>query len=63
MIPVGSLLFSNDYMRANNKRLSGVVLEVRDDLWGKKYSVFLSNGITHWMDEEMIRDLFDVFID
>ena len=60
MIQVGTLLVSNDYMVRNNKLLSGVVLEVKDDLWGWNHRVYLSNGTTHWMDERNIRDLFEV---
>ena len=55
---IGSLLISNDYLIRNNKLLSGVILEIRDDLWGKNYRVYLSNGIQHWMDEGKIRDFF-----
>jgi len=60
VIQVGTLLVSNDYMVRNNKLLSGVILEVKDDLWGWNHHVYLSNGTTHWMDERRIRDLFEV---
>jgi len=60
MIPIGTLLVSNDYMVRNNKLLSGVILESKNHLLGNRYRVYLSNGITHLMTEENIRDLFEV---
>jgi hypothetical protein len=59
----GTLLLPNSYLIANNQPLSGLVLEVHDDLWGKNYRIFLSNGNTVWKDSSTIRDLWVVVED
>ncbi len=56
----GVLLLPNSYLIANKKPISGLILEIRDDLWGKNYKIFLSNGNTVWKDESSIRDLWEV---
>ena len=59
--PIGTLLLPNEYMVRNGNSTTGLILEVRDDLRGKNYRVFLSpSGITKWLDEDTIRNLFDV---
>lgn len=56
----GTLLLPNGYLVANNKPISGIILEIRDDLWGKNYKIFLNNGNTVWKDESTIHDLWIV---
>ena len=57
---VGDLLLPNSYLIANKNPLTGIVLEIIDDIWGKNYKVLLSNGIVHWMDTDKINGLFVV---
>jgi hypothetical protein len=33
-LPPGTLLLPNDYLIANNKPISGIIIDVVDDLWG-----------------------------
>ena len=56
----GTLLLPNDYLIANNKPISGIIIDVVDDLWGKNYKIFLSNGNTVWKEEGSIADLWNV---
>ena len=58
LLPIGTLLLPNDYQVRNGKPVSGVILERKDDLWGANYRVHLSNGITRWIGDDVIRDLF-----
>lgn len=58
LLPVGTLLLPNDYQVRNGKPVSGVILEIKDDLWGANYRVHLSNGNTKWIGDDVIRDLF-----
>lgn len=37
----------------------GLILEIKDDLFGVNYRVHLSNGITRWIGDDVIRDLFE----
>ena len=58
-LPPGTLLLPNEYLSRDGKSTSGLVLEVRDDLWGKNYLVFLSRtSHSKWLGEDSIRDLF-----
>ena len=58
---IGTLLLPNEYMVRNGNSTTGLILEVRDDLWGKNYRVFLSpSGITKWLGEDTIRNLFEI---
>ena len=57
---VGTILMPGEYMRANKSFISGVILEVKDDLWGMNYRIALTNGNVVWKDERAIRDLWDV---
>lgn len=57
---IGDLLLPNSYQIANGKPVSGVIIDVVDDLWGLSYKVLLSNGIQHWLDDDRIRGLFEV---
>jgi hypothetical protein len=59
-LPPGTLLLPNDYLIANNKPISGIIIDVVDDLWGKNYKIFLSNGNTVWKEEGSIADLWNV---
>jgi len=56
----GTLLLPNDYLIANNKPISGIIIDVVDDLWGRNYKIFLSNGNTVWKEEGSIADLWNV---
>ena len=56
----GTLLLPNDYLIANNKPISGISIDVVDDLWGKNYKIFLSNGKTMCVEEGSIADLWNV---
>ena len=57
---VGTILMPGEYMRGKKYFLSGVILEVKDDLWGNNYRIALTNGNVVWKDERTIRDLWDV---
>jgi len=59
-LPPGTLLLPNDYLIANNKPISGIIIDVVDDLWGRNYKIFLSNGNTVWKEEGSIADLWNV---
>jgi len=59
-LPPGTLLLPNDYLIANNKPISGIIIDVVDDLWGRNYKIFLSNGNTVWKEEGSINDLWNV---
>lgn len=59
-IPIGSLLIPNEYMRANSNYTSGIVMEVKDDLWGPNYRVLLSRGFDKWISHETVLNLFEV---
>ena len=57
--PCGTLLLPNEYLSRDGKGTSGIVLDVKDDLWGCNYLVFLSRtSHTKWLGEDTIRDLF-----
>ena len=59
--PIGSLLLPNEYARARGRVTSGIVLAVKDDLWGYNYEVFLiPQGFKKWLQKDVIRDLFTV---
>jgi hypothetical protein len=58
LLPNGTLLLPNDYQFRRVNPVSGLVLESRDSLLGKSYRVYLSNGNTKWIDDDVIRDLF-----
>lgn len=58
-LPRGTLLLPNDYQVRNGKPVSGLILEIKDDLFGVNYRVHLSNGITRWIGDDVIRDLFE----
>jgi len=53
----GDLLVPNDYMRANGSFIYGIVLEKTP--YGH-VKVFLTNGTTHWKDEDSLLGLFNV---
>lgn len=36
-----------------------MILEIKDDIFGVNYRVHLSNGITRWIGDDVIRDLFE----
>lgn len=56
----GTLLTPNAYMVQNGNPTCGVVLETKTSIREKqKYKVFLTNGLTHWLNEVTIRSLFD----
>ena len=59
---VGDLLLPNEYQIRNPPAYIGVVVEVKHFPSGfpPQFRVFLNNGITHWMNENTITDLFDV---
>ena len=57
-LPVGTLLLPGDYQIRNGNPISGLVLEVKDDIFGMNYRVHLSNGNTKWIGDDVIRDLF-----
>lgn len=59
-LPSGTLLLPNEYLIANNKPLTGLIVGVMDDLWGRNYRIFLSNGNTVWKDERDIKDLWNI---
>ena len=59
-IPIGSLLIPNEYMVRNSKHPFGIVMEVKDDLWGESYRVFLTTGFDKWITYDTIRNLFEV---
>ena len=59
-IPIGSLLVPNEYMQANSNYTSGIVMGVKDDLWGPSYRVLLSHGFDKWIPYDTIIDLFVV---
>ena len=59
-LPLGTLLLPNEYLIANNKPITGLIVEVRDDLWGRNYKIFLSNGNTVWKDKRTIDDLWNI---
>lgn len=59
-IPIGSLLIPNEYMVRNSKHPFGIVMEVKDDLWGASYRVFLTTGFDKWITYDTIRNLFEV---
>ena len=59
-IPIGSLLIPNEYMVRNSKHPFGIVMEVKDDLWGASYRVFLTTGFDKWISHETILNLFEV---
>jgi hypothetical protein len=59
-IPIGSLLIPNEYMVRNTNYTSGIVMEVKDDLWGPNYRVLLSQGFDKWISHETILNLFEV---
>ena len=59
-IPIGSLLVPNEYMVRNSKHPFGIVMEVKDDLWGASYRVFLTTGFDKWITYDTIRNLFEV---
>ena len=45
----------------NGKITSGLILGVADDVWGYNYEVFLTPyNFTKWLEEDTIRNLFDV---
>lgn len=59
--PIGSLLLPNEYMVNNGKITSGLILGVADDVWGYNYEVFLTPyNFAKWLEEDTIRNLFDV---
>lgn len=60
---VGTILMPNEYLRANRKFISGVILETKDDLWGMSYRIVLTNGNVVWEDAATVRDLWDVVED
>lgn len=57
---VGSLLLPGAYLNQRGTKVSGIIVEVVDDLWGPNYRVLLSNGIVKWFDGNAIRDLWEV---
>lgn len=57
-LPIGTLLLPNEYQIGRGSPLTGVILQIKDDLWGFNYKVHLSNGITKWIGDDVIRDLF-----
>lgn len=57
---VGTILMPGEYLRANKSFISGMLLEVVDDLWGHNYRIALTNGNVVWKDEGTVRDLWDV---
>lgn len=57
---VGDLLLPNAYQVGRGKPVAGIVLEVKDDIFGPNYRVHLTNGTTRWMGEDVIRELFEV---
>lgn len=59
-IQIGSLLIPNEYMVRNSNYTFGIVMGVKDDLWGPSYRVFLSIGIDKWITYETILNLFVV---
>ena len=59
-LPIGTLLLPSPYQFQRGKPLSGIILELKDDLWGTNYRVHLSNGITRWIGSDVISDLFEV---
>jgi hypothetical protein len=59
-IPIGSLLIPNEYMVRNSNYTFGIVMGVKDDLWGPSYRVFLSIGFDKWIPYDTIIDLFVV---
>jgi hypothetical protein len=60
---VGTILMPNEYLRANKKFISGVILEAKEDLWGLSYRIALTNGNVVWEDAATVRDLWDVVED
>lgn len=57
---VGTILMPGEYMRGRKSFISGMILEVVDDLWGMNYRIALTNGNVVWKDESTIRDLWVV---
>jgi hypothetical protein len=59
-IQIGSLLIPNEYMVRNSNYTFGIVMGVKDDLWGPSYRVLLSQGFDKWISHETILNLFEV---
>ena len=59
-LPIGTLLLPSQYQVQRGDPKSGIILEIKDDLWGTNYRVHLSNGITRWIGSDVIEDLFEV---
>jgi hypothetical protein len=58
---IGTLLTPNEYMTQNNKKTTGVIIEVREDIFGVEYKVFLApQGFSKWLDRVTIESLFEV---
>ena len=56
----GDLLLPGKYLNQRGTTISGIILEVVDDLWGPSYKLLLSNGNVKWMDGNTVRDLWEV---
>ena len=56
----GDLLLPGKYLNQRGTTVSGIILEVVDDLWGPNHRVLLSNGKISWFDGSAIRDLWEV---
>ena len=55
-LKIGDLLLPSIYMEQNGTKISGLVLDVKDDTT----RVFLNNGKDCWYDQKTITDLFHV---
>jgi hypothetical protein len=47
-------------MVRNSNYTFGIVMGVKDDLWGPSYRVLLSQGFDKWISHETILNLFEV---
>lgn len=57
---IGDILMPNEYLRANKRYISGMIIEEKDDIWGLNYKIALTNGNVVWKCESEIRDLWDI---
>ena len=64
MLKPGDLLLPNGYLQANRTPHIGFVIEVKENFsdseLGMRAKVYLTNGITHTLGIDIIRDLFDI---
>lgn len=56
VIKIGDLLMPSMYMEANGKKITGIVIEVKQD----KVKTYLNNGKITWIELDVLKDLFVV---